>query len=115
MFKKNLCLACLFTLLSVVTVDGGADQTVEKKIESIVRQLIRDIQSHNYEGILKLVPDHGLSDADSRIAKKTIRAEIRNKQSGLYKRLYEDVTATDMNICKESGSMLVSPHAFYEK
>jgi len=116
MLTRRNILVSLFTLLSVVTItDGWSNQAVGEKIELMVRQLMRDIHNHNYKEILKLIPGDGLLQADARIPKKKIITDMQDKQSDLYKNLYENVTAVQIETCKESGSTLVSPNAFYEK
>ena len=86
--------------LSLSSINCVADSD-EEKVEGITRNLISDIYNHNINGILGIIPDDGLMDADLRITKEKIKGDLGNTDSHLYEYLYKPLSGEDIILCKE--------------
>ena len=71
-FLTGLVLMLVVIQLSLSSINCVADSD-EEKVEGITRNLISDIYNHNINGILGIIPDDGLMDADLRITKEKIK------------------------------------------
>ncbi len=85
-----------------------------QQLKETYRLLIRAIYEKDFDHILSIVHQDGVTDADTKLSKAEFASQLKDPNGYIQEGLYAPLLPFQKELCAKSGKAFISPYEFYK-